>query len=153
MSHIPQRWHGSNQWYFVTVVTINRTPVFEDKHRCKQLQEAFRITRKHISFRLAALIILPDHWHGLILPSEDLSIGDIVGSVKQNFLKMLNNKENKQTCWQSRFLDHRIRNEEDFNRHVEYIRLNAAKHEYVVKDEKYPWCFIHSEPFSGMNSC
>jgi len=152
MSHIPHRWHGSHQWYFVTVVTIERKFVFNDFYLCRKLQEAFRFTRKNLTFRLAALTILPDHWHGLICPAAGLTIGDVVGSIKQNFIKMKDDRGNKTSCWQTRFLDHRIRSEEDFNRHVEYIRINAAKHEYVSKDVEYQWCFIHPDPFSGTYS-
>jgi len=36
------------------------------------------------------------------------------------------------TIWQTRFLDHRIRDEDDFMHHVEYIRLNPVKHGYVT---------------------
>ena len=44
-------------------------------------------------------------------------------------------------------LDHRIRNEKDFNQHVEYIRMNPVKHGYIQETQEWRWCFIHQRPF------
>jgi len=40
--------------------------------------------------------------------------------------------------WQPRFMDHRIRDEADYFRHVEYMRLNPLKHG-LASDENEPW--------------
>ena len=49
--------------------------------------------------------------------------------------------------WQPRFLDHRIRDEADFARHVFYIRENPGKHEATESPDEWPWPFIHERPF------
>ena len=51
--------------------------------------------------------------------------------------------------WQKRFMDHRVRNEEDYLQHLEYMRLNPYKHQ-LVNDEKEPWrwWFVHKDPFA-----
>jgi hypothetical protein len=68
MPHIPERWDGSGYWYFVTVVTLRRQPVFAVESACKILQNAFHEAHRYHPFRLAALVVLPDHWHALIRP-------------------------------------------------------------------------------------
>ncbi|OQX25877.1 MAG: hypothetical protein BWK80_13275 [Desulfobacteraceae bacterium IS3] len=128
MASIPKRWDGHNQWYFVTVVTKDRRPVFGDESACIILQKAFHKTYRYYPFRLAALVILPDHWHGMIRPSENVVIEKLIGAVKRNVLRDLNSKI---SFWQTRFLDHRIRNEHDFINHIEYMRLNPKKHGYT----------------------
>jgi putative transposase len=156
MPHIPQRWDGLGQWYFVTVVTRGRRPVFADKSACKILQNSFHEAHRHYPFRLAALVILPDHWHALIRPGireagEDVSerqqvvIEQIVGAVKRVVLRDM--KIRDATIWQTRFLDHRIRDENDFLHHLDYIRLNPVKHGYAVEPDRYGWRLIHSSPF------
>jgi len=137
MSHIPERWDGLDFWYFVTVVTHRRQPVFAGESACTILQKAFHEAYHHYPFRLAALVILPDHWHALIRPgnpkpavaksqpptgaqpeaeerarSTRVVIEQVVGAVKRNVLRDLQVK--CPSIWQTRFLDHRIRNEEDF---------------------------------------
>ena len=144
MAHIPERWDGPNQWYFVTIVTQDRRPVLADATACGYLKHAFHEVHPYYPFRLAALVILPDHWHGLILPDQGCVIEQVVGAVKRNVLQALGVKT---SFWQTRFLDHRIRNEQDFAQHVEYIRMNPVKHGYTPTPEVYPWCFIHPRPF------
>lgn len=153
MPRIPQRWDGVDQWYFVTVVTLRRSPVFADESACKVLQSAFHETYPYHPFRLAALVILPDHWHAVIRPGtrqeptsqRTVVIEQVVGAVKKNVLRGL--RRQGPTIWQSRFLDHRIRDEEDFLNHLEYIRLNPIKHGCALEPDRFAWCFIHPRPF------
>jgi putative transposase len=145
MPHIPPRWDGHNQWYFVTVITQKRQLLFADTDPCEILKQAFREERKHHPFRLAGLVILPDHWHALIRPNDGGVIETIVGNIKKKAWSDI--AAPRPTIWQPRFLDHRIRNQEDFAYHLEYIRLNAIKHGYAESPEEYQWCFIHQHPF------
>jgi len=161
MPHIPQRWDGPDYWYFVTVVTHRRRPVFADESACRLLQSSFHEAHHHYPFRLAALVILPDHWHALIRPGirettmteaavsrpthKQVVIEQVVGAVKRNVLRDLRIRD--LTIWQTRFLDHRIRDEDDFLHHLEYIRLNPVKHGYAAEPDWYGWCFIHKRPF------
>ncbi len=82
------------------------------------LQQSFKQVHLYYPFRLAALVIIPDHWHGLIRPGKDVVIEQVVGNVKRNLLNFLNLTR---TIGQQRFLDHRIRNGDDFSFHCEYI--------------------------------
>lgn len=161
MSHIPQRWDGLGQWYFVTVVTHVREPIFSDESACKILKSSFHEAHRHYPFRLAALVILPDHWHALIRPGirevirkgEEDSLPDrqpvvieqVVGAVKRVVLRDL--KMRGTSIWQTRFLDHRIRDDRDFLQHIDYIRSNPVKHGYVTEPDQYGWFFIHNKPF------
>ena len=146
MPRIPERWDGRNQTYFVTVVTRKRKQVFKDDGLCFELQNAFKDVHTFHPFRLAALAILPDHWHALIRPYPDIVIEKVVGAVKANVMKRIWKKKRK-TIWQARFLDHRIRDEDDFANHVEYIRMNPQKHGLAQESQKYKWLFIHNNPF------
>ena len=147
MAHIPERWDGPNQVYFVTVVTRKRVPVFADQSLCRELQSAFKGVHKFYPFRLPALVILPDHWHALIMPYSDIVIEEVVGGIKANLMKRISKNQKRATIWQARFLDHRIRNEDDFFNHVEYIRMNPVKHGLSKAENPYPWLFILDNPF------
>jgi len=41
--------------------------------------------------------------------------------------------------WQRRFWDHMIRDQEDFNRHLDYIHYNPVKHGYVSNPGDFQW--------------
>jgi REP element-mobilizing transposase RayT len=52
--------------------------------------------------------------------------------------------------WQKSFLDHIIRDEEDYLNHLEYIYNNAVKHGLVTDAEQHPfmWIIGMKEPFT-----
>lgn len=78
-------------------------------------------------------------------PGRPVVIEEVVGAVKRNVLRDLQVKG--KSIRQTRFLDHRIRDERDFLQHLEYILYNPIKHGYAAEPGEYPWCFIHGLPF------
>ena len=45
--------------------------------------------------------------------------------------------------WQRRFWEHRIRDLEDLNRHLDYIHYNPVKHGLVPSVKAWPWSTFH----------
>jgi putative transposase len=45
--------------------------------------------------------------------------------------------------WQRRFWEHTIRDEKDFERHVDYIHFNPVKHELVARVCDWPYSSFH----------
>jgi len=82
---------------------------------------------------------------GSLLDHRPVVIEQVVGAVKRIVLRDIEIKG--ASIWQTRFLDHRIRNEKDFQQHIEYIRSNPVKHGYVTEPDRYGWLFIHNRPF------
>ncbi len=70
-------------------------------------------------------------------------IETVVGAVKENMLWRVWAVQKRPTFWQERFLDHRLRNEDDLAYHVEYVRMNPVKHGLVERPEDYRWLFIN----------
>jgi len=75
---------------------------------------------------LHAYVIMPDHLHLLITPSQTLekSVQLIKGGFSFRAKRELNWKFD---IWQPGFTDHRIREEEDWKGHLEYIRTNPVE--------------------------
>ena len=48
--------------------------------------------------------------------------------------------------WQKSFRDHIIRNDRDFENHLDYIYNNAVKHGLVEKPEQWPWMWVYGMP-------
>jgi putative transposase len=53
------------------------------------------------------------------------------------------NKRDEYSLWQRRFWEHRIRNEHDLIRHVDYIHYNPVKHKLVKKASDWQYSNIH----------
>ncbi|MEE8525722.1 MAG: transposase, partial [Thermoanaerobaculia bacterium] len=45
--------------------------------------------------------------------------------------------------WQRRFWEHFIRDEGDFQKHLDYIHFNPVKHGYVDSPREWPWSSFH----------
>ena len=58
------------------------------------------------------------------------------GGTSREINKMLKIRGN---LWQDRYYDHVIRDERDFENHLDYIHYNAVKHQLVQRPEDWPW--------------
>ena len=92
--------------------------------------------------------ILDDHFHFLINPNG-ADISKIMQSIKLRFTR----RYIKQTAtteaqpvslWQRRFWDHLIRDENDFQRHLDYIHYNPVKHGIVASSNEYIFSSFHA---------
>ncbi|MGB5396309.1 MAG: hypothetical protein WBN96_04120 [Gammaproteobacteria bacterium] len=52
--------------------------------------------------------------------------------------------------WQRRFWEHKIRNDHDFENHMNYIHYNPVKHGYVAKPSDWQLSTIHQYIESGI---
>ncbi len=70
------------------------------------------------------------------------TISQIIQSIKLRFTHRYKN-QNRITAnikiWQRRFWDHIIRNQNDYNQHMDYIHRNPVKHQYTERPGDYPW--------------
>ena len=142
MSRIPVRWDGEGECYFVTIVTKHRRPLFSEDRNCNLLMDAFREVYPIHPFRLSGLVIMPDHWHGIIEPKEGEVIENVVGAVKKGMLRKYHGQSKGASIWLQRFLDRRIRNQREFEHYLNYIHINPVKHEFADTVDEWPWCFF-----------
>ena len=134
--------------YFFTVVTQNRRPIFTKEENVARLREGVRRVKAKHPFAIDAAVILPDHLHMLWqLPEGDgdfslrwrkikhfFSIGVEAGEQRAS----LSNRREK-GIWQRRYWEHAVRDETDWQRHVDYIHFNPVKHGYVTCPGDWPY--------------
>lgn len=99
-------------------------------------------------FTIEAIVILPDHlhtvWH---LPEGDADFSRRWQVIKRKFSAGLEAqnvsasklKKREKGIWQRRFWEHCLRDETDWQRHIDYVHFNPVKHGLVahVQDWKY----------------
>ncbi|MBN1643811.1 MAG: transposase [Dehalococcoidales bacterium] len=126
--------------FFFTVVSYMRYPIFKEESAVRLLRDSFKNTMKIHPFRIDAIVIMPDHLHTIwTLPDDesDFSIRwkqikgifsrHYSGNKTENITASMISK-NEKGIWQRRFWEHVIRNQEDFNKHCDYIHYNPVKH-------------------------
>jgi putative transposase len=103
-------------------------------------------------FILEAEVILPDHVHLLCsLPEGDADYPTRVRLIKGAFTRLFlahrrcggvrsasRIAKGEQALWQRRFWEHTIRDEHDFQAHLDYIHINPVKHGLVAAPRDWP---------------
>ncbi|WP_071517515.1 transposase [Geitlerinema sp. PCC 9228] len=140
--------------FFLTMVTYQRKPLFENSDRVENLRKAIAQVKQEMPFDIIAAVVLPDHLHFIWkLPLGDANFSRRVGRLKVLFTRYQfgesvsvrsgsasRRKHRESDVWQRRFWEHTIRNETELNQCLDYIHYNPVKHGYV----SYPHQWKHS---------
>ena len=121
------------------------------------LRAAVRDVKARHPFDIEAMVVLPEHLHALWrLPVEDKDFSTRWMLVKKAFTQGLveagvlpeeatsaRGLKGERNLWQRRFWEHQVRDEEDFQRHVDYIHYNPVKHGWVSRAADWPHSSFH----------
>lgn len=143
--------------YFFTVVTHCRQRILTLTESRTILREVIHDVRKIHPFTVDGWALLPDHLHCMwTLPENDNEFSKRWGMIKARFSKRAKSiffskellstsrvKHRESTLWQRRFWEHEIRDENDFNRHLDYIHYNPVKHGLVESVIDWPYSTFH----------
>ena len=147
-----KRIYLQNYSYYLTVVTQNRRPLLIDN--IELLRDSFRRSKKRYDYAIDAIVILPDHIHMIITPKNPKDYSKIIALIKRSFTYGLDMKTKEESkfnlsassyrrnlsgVWQKRFYEHTIRDEKDYVKILDYIKINPIKHGLVdnIDDWKY----------------
>ena len=118
------------------------------------LRSAFRSVQAAHTYRIDAVVILPDHLHCIwTLPPGDSDFSTRWNLIKGTFSRSVEKGERvslsrsirgERGLWQRRFWEHLIRDEEDLAHHVEYIHWNPVKHGWVRRVTDWPHSSFHT---------
>ena len=131
--------------YFLTLTTYNRTPLFQSPENISRLRTAIKTVKLEMPFDIVGAVTLPDHLHFIwTLPPDDERYSIRVGRLKALFTRLLptnlqpatilpksRRERRERGVWQRRFWEHTLRDEDDMQRHLDYIHYNPVKHGYV----------------------
>lgn len=136
-----RRYYIPNAIVFITQVVERRTPIFREQKHIDLLRSTLNNVKSLHPFSTLGYVFLPDHFHLLIRPTGESTFSDIMHSLKPNFTKeykKLIGLSGSMRFWQKGFWDHLIRDEADFQRHLDYIHYNPVRHGLVEKPEEWP---------------
>ena len=97
-------------------------------------------SRQRLRFRLMAYVVMPNHWHALILPAPGQSISDILHDIKRvSALRFNRRRRRSGPFWQSRYFDSFMRTVQDYRDTLEYIHSNPVRDGFVRDHARWPW--------------
>ena len=124
------------------------------------LREAVRKTRRERPFHIDAWVVLPDHMHCVwTLPPGDDDFSNRWKSIKIRFVQAIPRTERRSPVriakgergiWQRRFWEHVIRNDTDYENHVDYVHWNPVKHGLVQSVADWPFSSFHRYVQAGI---
>jgi putative transposase len=138
--------------YFFTLNLLNRQStllVDEFDH----LRSVINKVKQQHPFKLDAMVVMPDHIHAMwTLPEDDHDFATRWMLIKSGFSRALpkqepistsRQKKGERGIWQRRYWEHLIRDDKDFQQHVDYIHFNPVKHGYVSNATEWRYSTIH----------
>lgn len=138
-----RRYYLPNAVIFITCVTKDRRPYLKTREHVDLFLETISRVKEINPFEILAYVVLPDHFHWLMRTEDDSGdFSKIMHSLKRNFTwnyRKLHNVKEPMQIWQRGFWDHLIRDDQDLEKHFEYIHWNPIKHGYVNKPEDWPY--------------
>ena len=148
-----RRAHVPGASWFFTVNLAQRKGNRLLVERIDLLRAAFATVRARHPFRMDAVVILPDHMHCILtLPPGDADFSTRWTLIKGGFSRAVEKgesissnraKRGERGIWQRRFWEHLIRDQEDFNRHADYIHWNPVKHGWTRRAADWPHSSFH----------
>jgi putative transposase len=119
-------------------------------------ESTIRVRHKY-PLTIDAWVLLPDHFHVIwTLPESDSNFPLRIRLLKRYVTiscksrihrDQLNspsrNNKGELTLWQRRFWEHRIRDAQDFKKHMDYIHYNPVKHGLCRSPGDWPHSTLH----------
>lgn len=143
--------------FFFTLVTDQRRPIFASKSTRTLLGKIIRECQSTHPIDIRAIVLLPEHLHTIwCLPEGDTNYSGRWQWIKTQFtqrwlksggteVSIAQGRKNdgRRGVWQPKFWEHTIQDEDDFERHFDYIHWNPVKHGHVRCPEDWPGSSFH----------
>ena len=161
----PQRhYYGLNHLHFITASTYRRARLFDSDRFRRQFVATLAGLRAELSFKVIGYVLMPEHFHALIWPSERADPSRIVQSLKERtakfILKNLQAHRELPWCgrmlaaltlpptvhlhgpyrvWQRRFYDLNVWSEKKRREKLNYMHGNPVQRGMVTSPDQWPW--------------
>lgn len=137
---IPKRHAIAAGTYFVTSRTWQGRRLFQQGQACDIFLENLQRHRAAGKYALHAFVLMPDHFHLLLTPAQDVALERVVQLIKGGSSHALGESLGLRfPVWQRGFSDHRIRDLGDCDEHLRYIHGNPVKAGLVTGEKRFAW--------------
>lgn len=124
----------ARQIYFITTVTHNRIPFFNNVFSGRIIVQEMQRLHDSEQVKSLAWVIMPDHLHWLFQLGSSQDLSSLIKRLKGYTARNINQNLNR--CghvWQPAYYDHALRDNEDVRKIARYIvanplRAGLAKH-------------------------
>ena len=147
MANYRRNFVPGGSFFFTVNLADRRSQLLTDK--IALLRSAFRFVAQRHAFATEAVVVLPEHLHCIwTLPPGDADFATRWRLIKTEFSKHVGVGERRSPSrvakgergvWQRRYWEHTLRDDNDFERHCDYIHFNPVKHGHVSSVADWPF--------------
>jgi putative transposase len=148
---------GGTYFFTVNLAERNKTLLVD---YVDDLRNVIKRVKQNHPFKIDAMVILPEHLHAIwTLPKNDANFATRWRLIKSGFSRCIPKKErinqsrlnkNERGIWQRRYWEHCIRDQNDYQRHMDYVYYNPVKHGYVKNVIDWPHSSFHRDVENGL---
>ena len=114
--------------FFVTAVTWQRRAIFRTEPIANLFLDTLQHYRAQRKFLLHEFVLMPDHFHLLLTPAPDVSLEKSVQLIKGGFsFRVKKELGSNLGIWEKGYTEHRVKDANDYDRHVNYIHQNPVR--------------------------
>ena len=136
MASAPQ----SIRTFFVTSATEGRRALLQSDRMAQLLLHVLENNRKKRRLLLHEFVIMPNHFHLLLTPNPVVPLEKALQFIKGGFsFRAKRELHWDLEIWQPSFVNHRIRDAEDYKQHRAYIWQNPVRAGLAESPELFPW--------------
>jgi putative transposase len=127
----------STRTFFVTSTTAGRRALLQSDRMAQLLVDVLAENRRKRRFLLHEFVIMPNHFHLLLTPAAEIPLEK---ALKGGFSYRAKREIHFAfEIWQASFLNHRIRDAEDYKHHHTYIWENPVRAGLSERPELFAW--------------
>jgi putative transposase len=124
--------------YFVTTKCWQSRSIFQIPENAQILIDTLVHYRDRGDYLLHELVIMPDHLHLLLTPSNQTTLEKAIQLLKGRSSHRIHaTREHKMPVWQSGFHDWTIRDADDWQSKADYIRTNTVRAKLAARPEDW----------------
>ena len=152
MPNYRRSFHAGGTYFFTVNLSRQDHSDLLTRHIDLFRESVRKVRRKH-PFDIHAWVVLPDHLHCVIkLPEEDPDFPRRWQLIKAGFSRALpkeglksseSKRKGERGIWQRRFWEHLIRDEHDYQAHMDYVHINPVRHGLVPRVIDWPYSTFH----------
>jgi putative transposase len=159
MSNYRRAYIPGGTWFF-TVNLLQRRQNDLLIRNIGLLRQTVKQVRAKYPFHIDAWVVLSDHMHCVwTLPPKEADFSTRWRLIKSGFSRALPKtefrskvrvKNRERGVWQRHYWEHCIRDDLDYQRHVDYVHVNPLKHGCVRRVIDWPYSTFHRYVAEGI---
>lgn len=150
MQHVPQRQRVSlpGHAYLLTATTLFRRPVFRDDQACRAVASAHCTRWLWRDSQLLAWVLMPDHWHALVVLGQSDTLATLMGRFKSATARVVDDRHRiNGWLWSRGFHDRALADDEDWQASARHLVANPLRARLVSHLGQYPyWDAVWLDP-------